>query len=88
MLAEFRPAQTIYALTHNSIVEHALNFVWGVQPFFIPTGDSSVPHLRRVQHFIATSDIFPMGKDVVITAGEYTPYERTRRTNLVKIYHK
>ena len=88
MLAECRPQQTVYALTHNSIVEHALNFVWGVQPFFISTGDSSVPHLRRVQHFIATHDIFPMGKDVVITAGEYSPGERTRRTNLVKIYHK
>ncbi len=88
MLAECRPAQTVYALTHNSIVEHALNFVWGVQPYFIPTGDSSVPHLRRVQHFIAENDRFPIGKDVVITAGEYAPGEQTRRTNLVKIYHK
>jgi pyruvate kinase len=88
MLAECRPSQTVYALTHNSVVEHALNFVWGVQPYFLPTGDSSISHLRRVQNFIATSTKFPLGKDVVITAGEYAPGEQTRRTNLVKIYHK
>ena len=88
MLAECRPAQTIYALTSNTVVEHALNFVWGVQPYFIPVGDSSISHLRRVQNFIATSSKFPMGQDVVITAGEYAPGEQKRRTNLVKIYHK
>lgn len=88
MLAECRPAQTIYALTSNTVVEHALNFVWGVQPYFIPVGDSSISHLRRVQNFIATSNKFPMGQDVVITAGEYAPGEQKRRTNLVKIYHK
>ena len=88
MLAECRPAQTIYALTSNSVVEHALNFVWGVHPYFIPVSDSSISHLRRVQNFIATCSKFPMGQDVVITAGEYAPGEQTRRTNLVKIYHK
>lgn len=88
MLAECRPAQTIYALTSNTVVEHALNFVWGVQPYFIPVGDSSISHLRRVQNFIATSNKFPIGQDVVITAGEYAPGEQKRRTNLVKIYHK
>ena len=88
MLAECRPAQTIYALTSNTVVEHALNFVWGVQPYFIPVGDSSISHLRRVQNFIATSSKFPLGQDVVITAGEYAPGEQKRRTNLVKIYHK
>lgn len=88
MLAECRPSQTIYALTSNSMVEHALNFVWGVQPYCIPVNDSSISHLRRVQNFIATSNKFPMGKDVVITAGEYAPGEMRRRTNLVKIYHK
>ena len=88
MVAECRPAQTIYALTSNTVVEHALNFVWGVQPYFIPVGDSSISHLRRVQNFIATSSKFPMGQDVVITAGEYAPGEQKRRTNLVKIYHK
>ena len=70
------------------MVEHALNFVWGVQPYFIPVSDSSISHLRRVQNFIATSSKFPMGQDVVITAGEYAPGEQKRRTNLVKIYHK
>ena len=88
MLAECRPAQTIYALTSNTVVEHALNFVWGVQPYFIPVGDSSISHLRRVQNFIATSNKFPIGQDVGITAGEYAPGEQKRRTNLVKIYHK
>ena len=88
MIAECRPAQTVYALTHSSVVEHALNFVWGVQPFFLSTGDSSISHLRRTQNFIASCDRFPIGEDVVITAGEYTSGEQTRRTNLVKIYHK
>jgi pyruvate kinase len=89
MLAECRPSQTIYALTHSSVVEHALNFVWGVQPFFLAPGDSSISHLRLTQNFIAASKIFPMGEDVVITAGEYAPGdEQARRTNLVKIYHK
>lgn len=88
MLAECRPQQTIYALTPNTVVERALNFVWGVQPFFLPSGDSSISHLRRVQSFIAASNRFPSGKDVVITAGEYAAGEKIRRTNLVKIYHK
>ncbi|WP_298067731.1 pyruvate kinase [uncultured Mailhella sp.] len=88
MLAENRPQQTIYALTPNTVVEHALNFVWGVQPFFLPSGDSSISHLRRVQSFIAASSRFPAGEDIVITAGEYASGEQIRRTNLVKIYHK
>ena len=89
MLAECRPSQTIYALTHSSVVEHALNFVWGVQPFFLAPGDSCISHIRRAQNFIAASDRFPLGEDVVITAGEYAPgVEAVRRTNLVKIYHK
>ena len=88
MLAECRPSQTIYALTHSSVVEHALNFVWGVQPFFLAPGDSSVSHLRRTQNFIASSNKFPIGEDVVITAGEYAPTDQSRRTNVVKIYHK
>ena len=88
MLAECRPSQTIYAITHSTVVEHALNFVWGVHPYYIGMGDSSISHLRRTQNFIASSDMFSIGEDVVITAGEYSPGEQTRRTNLVKIYHK
>ena len=89
MLAECRPPQTIYALTHSSVVEHALNFVWGVQPFFLAPADSSFSHARRTQNWIAASDLFPLGEDVVITAGEYAPgVEAVRRTNVVKIYHK
>jgi pyruvate kinase len=89
MLAECRPSQTIYALTHSSVVEHALNFVWGVQPFFLAPADSSFSHARRTQNWIAACDLFPLGEDVVITAGEYAPgVEAVRRTNVVKIYHK
>jgi pyruvate kinase len=88
MLAECRPNQTIYAITHSTVVEHALNFVWGVHPYYLEQGDSSISHLRRTQNFIASSDKFAMDEDVVITAGEYAPGDQSRRTNVVKIYHK
>lgn len=87
LLASCRPAQTIHALTPDNGVLHALNFTWGVSPHVVDE-DPEVSHLRRVQRYIATTPEFPVGEDVVITAGEPSPGQPRRGTNLVKIYRK
>lgn len=87
LLSSCRPSQTIHALTPDTGVLHALNFTWGVRPHFVEE-DPEVSHLRRVQRYIATTPEFPVGEDVVITAGEPSPGQPRRGTNLVKIYRK
>lgn len=87
LLAACRPSQPIHALTPDNGAVHALNFSWGVHPHLVDE-DPDVSHLRRVQRFVATSPDFAMGEDVVITAGEPSPGQPRRGTNLVKIYRK
>ena len=65
----------------------ALNFSWGVTPHQV--GDDNVGHLARAERFIASSSLFGLGEDVVITAGQPTSSSpQPRGTNLVKIYRK
>lgn len=87
LLSACRPRQPIHALTVNNAVLHALNFSWGVLPRLVEE-DPEVGHLVRVQRFIATNPEFPVGCDVVITAGEPAVGQPDRGTNLVKIYRK
>ncbi len=87
LLAACRPAEPIFVLTPNDTVLHALNFTWGVRPHRVEE-NPEVSHLRRVQRFIASNPFFPVGEDVVITAGEPSPGQPSRGTNLVKIYRK
>ncbi len=87
LLSACRPGQTVHALTPDPVVLRALNFSWGVQPHSVAE-DPEVSHLLRVERFIASSPLFPLGEDVVITAGEPSPGRPSRGTNLVKIYRK
>jgi pyruvate kinase len=87
LLASCRPRQLTHVLTPDNVTMRALNFTWGVQPHTI-SEDPEVSHLVRVEHFIANTNEFPAGKDVVITAGEPTPGQPNSGTNLVKIYRK
>ena len=87
LLSSCRPSQTIHALTPDAGVLHALNFTWGVRPHFVEE-NPEVSHLRRVQRYIAATPDFPVGEDVVITAGEPSPGQPRRGTNLVQIYRK
>ncbi len=87
LLSACRPAQEIFALTPNSQTLHDLNFAWGVIPSYT-IEDPDIGHLSRAQHFIATNSIFKEGEDVVITAGQPSPSQPPRGTNLVKIYRK
>lgn len=87
LLAACRPRQSVYALTTDKNVVHNLNFSWGVLPFFVKD-DPEVPHLIRVQRFISSRVECEKGNDVVITAGETSPGEDNRGTNLVKIFKK
>ncbi len=87
MLSACRPAQLVYALTPNRQTLHDLNFSWGVIPSYT-MDDPDISHLARAQHFIATSPAFANGEDVVITAGQLSPSQTQRGTNLVKIYKK
>ncbi len=87
LLSACRPAQEVYALTPNSQTLHDLNFAWGVVPSYT-IDDPDITHLARAQHFIATSPVFEAGSDIVITAGQPSPSQPPRGTNLVKIYRK
>ncbi|MCH5276438.1 MAG: pyruvate kinase [Desulfovibrionaceae bacterium] len=87
LLAACRPAQPIHALTTDMSVVRALNFTWGVQPHCVEE-NPDLSHLQRVQRFIDSTPSFPVGEDVVITAGEPSPGQPRPGTNLVKIYRK
>ena len=51
--------------------------------------NDDVGHLARAERFIASSSLFGLGEDVVITAGQPTSSSpQPRGTNLVKIYRK
>ncbi len=87
LLSACRPKQEIYALTPNKEVYGALNFSWGIRPVFVE--DNTEPsHLVRVQNFLAKNDDIPVGADVVITAGDQAQGEKSRSTNLVKVFTK
>ena len=87
LLAARRPVQAIHALTPDVTSLKALNFSWGVIPHQV--GDDNVGHLARAERFIASSSLFGLGEDVVITAGQPTSSSpQPRGTNLVKIYRK
>ncbi len=88
LLSARRPTQAIHALTPNGVSLKAMNFSWGVIPHYVGTDDNE-GHLARAERFIASSSLFGVGEDVVITAGQPTSASaRHRGTNLVKIYHK
>ena len=83
-----RPIQTVHALTPNNTSLKALNFAWGVVPHQMGL-DENEGHLARAERFIASSSLFGVGEDVVITAGQPTCDDpEVRGTNLVKIYRK
>ncbi|MFR3457617.1 MAG: pyruvate kinase [Bilophila wadsworthia] len=87
LLSARRPVQTIHALTPDVTSLKALNFSWGVLPHQV--GNDNVDHLARAERFIASSSLFGLGEDVVITAGQPTSSSpQPRGTNLVKIYRK
>ena len=87
LLSARRPVQTIHALTPDVTSLKALNFSWGVLPHQV--GNDDVGHLARAERFIASSSLFGLGEDVVITAGQPTSSSpQPRGTNLVKIYRK
>lgn len=87
LLSARRPVQTIHALTPDVTSLKALNFSWGVLPHQV--GNDNVGHLARAERFIASSSLFGLGEDVVITAGQPTSSSpQPRGTNLVKIYRK
>ena len=87
LLSARRPVQTIHALTPDVTSLKALNFSWGVLPHQV--GSDNEGHLARAERFIASSSLFGIGEDVVITAGQPTSSSpQPRGTNLVKIYRK
>ena len=86
LLSASQPSQSIYALTTNPEVMHALNFSWGVRPWLVPKEFST--HLDRVEKFIDTHKAFTSGQVFVITAGQPKTGHYSINTNLVKIYIK
>ena len=84
---EVESYESIHALTPDVTSLKALNFSWGVLPHQV--GNDNVGHLARAERFIASSSLFGLGEDVVITAGQPTSSSpQPRGTNLVKIYRK
>ncbi len=88
LLSARRPTQTVHALTPDTTSLKAMNFSWGVVPHQVGEDDNE-GHLARAERFIASSSLFGIGEDVVITAGQPTSAStQPRGTNLVKIYRK
>ncbi len=86
MISARRPRQIIFGLTPDPEALRGLNFSWGVRP---ETVDTTLPgHLERAEHFIEGCPVITPGSSVVITAGQPKPGDKSRGTNLVKIYHK
>jgi pyruvate kinase len=47
-----------------------------------------IGHLGKAEMFVASSNLFQEGDDVIITAGQPTSRTQASGTNLVKIYRK
>lgn len=87
LLSSRRPPQMVHALTPDTTTLKSMNFSWGILPHQV--GDDNEGHLARAERFIASSSLFGVGEDIVITAGQPTSTApQPRGTNLVKIYRK
>ncbi|MCL1916375.1 MAG: pyruvate kinase [Desulfovibrionaceae bacterium] len=85
-LSARKPTQPIYALTPRASVVRHLNFSWGVIPVHV--GEKPAGHLERTEKFVEGLEAFKKGDQVVITAGQPHPGEKSAGTNLVKVYRK
>ncbi|MGL1861282.1 MAG: pyruvate kinase [Pseudodesulfovibrio sp.] len=86
ILSSCRPAQSIYALSTDSIVRHFTNLSWGVIPA-IPL-DVIDDHQERAEVFVRQSPAFVEGDIVIVTAGQPEKGKTVTQTNVVKLYEK
>nr|WP_321255264.1 pyruvate kinase [uncultured Pseudodesulfovibrio sp.] len=86
ILSSCRPAQSIYALSTDSVVRHFTNLSLGV----IPAAPLDVidDHQERAEVFVRQSSAFNEGDIVVVTAGQPERGKAVTQTNVVKLYEK
>lgn len=82
MIARFKPACTIAALTMTERVRRQLAIVWGVQPYLYGTVDSTDRLFSLAVECARKEGVVTPGDTVVITAG--LPIGQSGSTNLIK----
>jgi pyruvate kinase len=82
MIARFKPACTIAALTLTERVRRQLSIVWGVHPYLYGTVDSTDRLFSLAVDCARKEGVVQPGDTVVITAG--LPIGKSGSTNLIK----
>ena len=82
-IARYRPATTIYAVTHDDIAARSLSLVWGVVPAFSVEKRGLRDMIGDVMKQGVKSGVFDRSKVYILTAGD--PVGMPGSTNLIRI---
>jgi pyruvate kinase len=83
MIARYRPAQPLIAISPDPQTVKALSLVWGVIPCLIPSYRSTDAMVRLAQKKALASGYVKKGDLVAITAG--LPLNTAGTTNLITV---
>jgi len=85
-LSKYRPSKPIYAITHNSIVQHQLTLSWGVIPLLNVEKTSIAQVLRDVVIQGIEIGILDKNKLYILTAGD--PAWISGSTNMIRLFRR
>ncbi len=85
-LSKYRPSKPIYAITHNSIVQHQLTLSWGVIPLLNVEKTSIAQVLRDVVIQGIEIGILDKNKLYILTAGD--PAWISGSTNMIRLLRR
>ena len=83
MIARYRPAQPLIAISSEASTVRALCLVWGVHPVLVPSYRSTDAMVRLAQDKARASGYVKRGDLVAITAG--LPLHKAGTTNLITV---
>ena len=83
MVARYRPAVPIVAVTPNERTYRRLALVWGVTPLLIPEFATTDEMVELLMDVARREGIAPAGSRVVLTAG--VPFGGEGRTNMLQV---
>ena len=83
MIAQFRPAQPIIALTQHINVDREMALLWGTTPLMMTEASDSESTLAMVEEALRKKGLVQPGDDIVITGG--LPIAARGAANFVKL---
>ena len=85
-IARYRPAKTIYAITHNTMVRSQLTLVWGVIPLMSIEKDNLDSILKDIMKRGLEDGTIKRDYSYILTAGD--PVGEAGTTNMIRVIRK